>query len=153
MIILRRVNLALAVLAMLAPIAHVLELPNKLALDGPLWLAIRQHLYRGWGPLLGGPIEIGALVTSVGLVVPQYLKGGHIRWLVVASFSYAGMIAAFCIFNAPVNVAVSIWTDATLPGNWPDYRLRWETGHCLSALLSVIAFAALFNPLELNETR
>jgi hypothetical protein len=44
--------------------AHVLELPNKLALDGGLWLAVQQHLYRGWGPFLGGPAEIGALVTA-----------------------------------------------------------------------------------------
>lgn len=62
---LRRVNLALGVLAMLAPIAHVLELPNKFALDGRLWLSVQQTLYRGWGPFLGGPAEIGALATSL----------------------------------------------------------------------------------------
>jgi hypothetical protein len=44
----------LAILAALPPLAHVLELPNKLALDGELWLAVQQHLYRGWGPFLGG---------------------------------------------------------------------------------------------------
>jgi hypothetical protein len=27
--------------------AHVLELPNKLALSGPLWLEVQQNLYRG----------------------------------------------------------------------------------------------------------
>jgi hypothetical protein len=48
----------LAAVAVTAPIAHVLELPNKLALDGPLWLAVQQLLYRGWG-LVFGPVEIG----------------------------------------------------------------------------------------------
>jgi len=46
---LRGFNLLLAAVAVTAPMAHVLELPNKLALDGPIWLAIQQSLYRGWG--------------------------------------------------------------------------------------------------------
>ena len=44
---LRWLNLILAFLTALAPMAHVLELPNKLALDGPAWLFAQQHLYRG----------------------------------------------------------------------------------------------------------
>ena len=63
---LRSINLTLAVVA---PLAHVLELPNKLALDAPLWLAVQQHLYRGWGLFLGGPAEIGALATALALLV------------------------------------------------------------------------------------
>jgi hypothetical protein len=39
----------------------VLELPDK--------LAVQQHLHRGWGPFLGGPAELGALVTSGMLAV------------------------------------------------------------------------------------
>ena len=64
-------NLVLAVLATLAPIAHVLEMPNKLALDAPLWLAVQQNLYRGWGPFVGGPIEILALATTLGLLIAR----------------------------------------------------------------------------------
>jgi hypothetical protein len=49
---LRSANLILASAAVLVPMAHVLELPNKLTLDGPLWVAIQQHLYlamlRAW---------------------------------------------------------------------------------------------------------
>ena len=44
------INLAVAILAVLAPLAHVLELPNKLSLDANLWLVVQQHLYGGWGP-------------------------------------------------------------------------------------------------------
>jgi hypothetical protein len=60
----RRVNLFFAIAAVLPPIAHVMELPNKLQIDGTLWLAVQQHLYRGWGPFIGGPADVGALVTS-----------------------------------------------------------------------------------------
>jgi hypothetical protein len=38
---------------------------------------------------------------------------------------------------------VSRWTAATLPADWGAYRLRWETGHAIAALLSVIGLAAL----------
>jgi hypothetical protein len=57
-VMLRPSNLILAAAAVLAPMAHVLELPNKLTLVGPLWVAIQQHLYRGWGPVIGGPIRL-----------------------------------------------------------------------------------------------
>lgn len=46
---LRLINLVLAYVATVAPVAHVLEMRSKLALSGPLWLAVQQNLYRGWG--------------------------------------------------------------------------------------------------------
>lgn len=140
---LRWINLALAVLAVLAPVAHVLEMPNKLAIaDGALWLAIQQHLYRGWGPFLGGPVEIGALVSSLALLLPRYRDPRARGMNAVASACYAGMLGAFFIFNAPVNEALNQWTAATLPPDWPAYRRWWETGHALAAALSIGALAA-----------
>lgn len=56
---------------------------------------------------------------------------------------YAAMLADFFVFNRPVNEAVRDWTPVTLPSNWSDYRLRWEIGHSLTALFSVIAFVTL----------
>ena len=64
---LRTINLILAFIATTAPLAHVLELPSKLTLDGPLWLAVQQHLYRGWGAVFGS-VEIAAL-ASTGVVL------------------------------------------------------------------------------------
>ena len=140
---LRAINLILAVVAALAPLAHVLELRNKLALDGPLWLAVQQHLYRGWGPLLGRPVEIGALATALALLVARRRDPATRRLALVAVLAYAGMIAAFFVFNDPVNAALNGWTPGDLPSNWRAYRLRWEAGHALSAALSIVALAAL----------
>ena len=137
------INLVLAFLAVLAPAAHVLEMANKLALDGPLWLAVQQHLYRGWGPFYGAPVEIGALATALALLV---LRRGsaETRWpTLLAVLAYAGMIAVFFVANAPVNAALNGWTAATLPADWPRYRLQWEAGHAAAALLSLIGLAAL----------
>jgi hypothetical protein len=140
---LRWANLVLAMFATLAPLAHVLELPNKLGLDGPLWLAVQQNLYRGWGPLLGGPAEIGALATTLALMVVYREDRYARRLLAVAAAAYAIMLISFFTLNNPVNVAVSGWTPTTLPFNWPNYRLRWEAGHALAALMSVIGLLAL----------
>lgn len=81
---LRRANLILAALAVLAPMAHVLELPNKLALDGALWLAVQQHLYRGWGPFFGAPVEIGAFGTALALLILRHRRGRTFRLTLVA---------------------------------------------------------------------
>jgi len=53
MLALRTANLIIAFIATTAPIAHALEMISKLTLDGPLWLGVQQHLYRGWGEILG----------------------------------------------------------------------------------------------------
>lgn len=137
-IYLSQANLAFAVLASLTPLAHLLELPNKLALDGPLWLAVQQHLYRGWGPFLGGPTEIGALITTLCLLVLRTHDRRARRSLRSAAVVYAAMIAVFFFFNDPVNRALNGWTAATLPANWTEYRLRWEAGHAIAAVLAVI---------------
>jgi hypothetical protein len=134
---LRRIHLVLAILATFAPVAHVLEMPNKLALDGPLWLAVQQHLYRGWGPAIGAPTEIGALLTA-GLIA--WRTGA--RWALLAVGCYLGMLACFFVFNGPANAALNGWTAATLPADWSALRMRWELGHALAALLALVALAA-----------
>ena len=138
-----RANLILAILAALPPLAHILELPNKLTLESSLWLAVQQHLYRGWGPFLGGPAEIGALITTVALLVIRRERPQTRLLTFMAAAAYTAMLITFFVFNEPVNKAITNWTPATLPSNWTDYRLRWEAGHAIAALFSVAALAAL----------
>src|SRR6516165_1578824 len=111
---LRTVNLFLAFIATIAPLAHVLELPSKLMLDGPLWLAIQQHLYSGWGTLFG-PVEIAALFLSGVLLISNWRTRVRSRYA-VAFVCYAGMIGVFFLFNAPVNEALSVWTATYVAG-------------------------------------
>jgi hypothetical protein len=140
--LLRGIHLVIAAIATTAPIAHVLELPNKLRLDGPLWLAVQQQIYRGWGAVFG-PVEILALLTTFALVFTRKGNKPAQRPTVVATGAYAAMLAVFFIFNAPVNAAVASWTSATMPADWADYRGRWEFGHALAAALSVLVLVAL----------
>ena len=61
------------------------------------------------------------------------------------------MLADFFVFNQPVNEPLLGWTSATLPADWSNYRLRWEIGHALTALFSMIAFATLIRE-RIRET-
>ena len=141
---LRMINLVVASLAVLAPVAHALELPNKLSLDANLWLAVQQHLYRGWGPLLGAPTEIGGLVTSAALAWVRRRQRFRLSMTLIACLGYAGMLVSFFVLNSPVNFAVSSWTPTMMPPDWPEYRLRWELGHAMACLLSVVSLTSLF---------
>jgi hypothetical protein len=123
--------------------AHVLELPNKLALDGGLWLAVQQHLYRGWGPFLGGPAEIGALMTTSALLYVRRSDRRTRRLTAIATMAYGAMLVAFFVFNALVNEAVRGWAPTMLPSDWPAYLVRWEAGHALAALMAVVGLVAM----------
>ena len=136
------VTLVVAFIVTLAPFAHVLEMISKLTLDGPLWLAIQQNLYRGWGPVLGPFIVIALLLSLAHLFLP----GQPRRYFILACVCYAAMLASFFVFNDPVNVTLNGWTASTLPPDWSAYRLRWEIGHFLSAVHSAAGFLALLSP-------
>ena len=150
---LRPSNLILAAAAVLAPMAHVLELPSTLTLDGPLWVAIQQHLYRGWGPVIGGPIEVAALATTLALLFIRRGRRETGLLTLAAALAYCGMIVTFFVFNNPVNSAVNTWTPASYPSDWQSYRARWETGHALAALLSLFALGVLLRGWVMERDR
>lgn len=138
----RWISLLATAVALTATLAHVLELPNKFMLDGPLWLAVQQSLYRGWGAVIG-PFEIVAVLATWLLA---YLVRGRrpaFALTLAAAPCLTAMVAAFFLFNAPVNVALAGWTAETLPADWPHYRRQWELGHAIAFVLGLTAFCAL----------
>ncbi|HTK80317.1 MAG TPA: anthrone oxygenase family protein [Rhizomicrobium sp.] len=139
---LRNIALVVAFLATTVPIAHVLEMPSKFALDGPVWLSVQQHLYRGWGGVFW-PIEILALVCSIALFSVSKGDRENRGAYLIATVCYLAVILYLLLFNDLVNDALSRWTAATMPADWAQYRLKWETGHALAALFSLFAFVTL----------
>jgi hypothetical protein len=123
---LRWFSIAVAIAALFAPAAHVLEMPNKLHMDGPLWLQVQQQLYRRWGPFIGAPTEIAGVVVNALLVFDRSSDVSHRRLRGLVACLYLTMIIVFFVFNAPVNAAVGAWSAATLPAHWADFRSRWE---------------------------
>src|SRR4051812_48185064 len=55
--------LLLAALLIGTTFAHMLEMPAKLALDGPQWVHLQQSLYRAFASI-GGAVEIAAVVAA-----------------------------------------------------------------------------------------
>ena len=136
-------NLISAGITLGALFAHVLELPNKFSLDGPLWLAVQQHLYWGWGPFIGAfeVIAIGSAIFLAYLLRHEFT----FRRTAMAAALMLAALAVFFLLNAPVNQAFAGWTAATLPPDWPDYRLRWEAGHAISFVLFLAAIISMVN--------
>ncbi len=147
--IVRFVSLASTVVTLAALSAHALELPNKLALDGPLWLAVQQKLYRGWGPALG-PFEVAAVVAAWAFAYLARARREVVRPATAAAALLTAALAVFFVLNAPVNAAFAAWTAATLPADWPSYRLRWELGHATSFLLFAVALGLLLHAYSRN---
>lgn len=146
---LRWISLLATAVPLAATSAHLLELPNKLALEGPLWLAVQQNLYRGWGPFIG-PFEIVAVLATALLAYFVRRRRLLFGLSLVAALCLAGMVAVFFLFNAPVNAAFAGWTAETLPADWPDYRLQWEIGHAIAFVLALIAFCTLLRAAFLD---
>ena len=145
------IMLVLAFLTTTAPMAHVLELPNKFTLDGPSWLLVQQQLYRGWGAVFG-PIDIAAILVGILICVIARDDRPAMRRMLAAVAVYFAMVVVFFLFNAPVNAAFNSWTVATLRSDWPRCRMQWEIGHALSALLSIIGLV-LVARARLKATR
>jgi len=137
----RRIALLCTIVDMAALAAHVLELPNKLALPGPLWLAVQQQVYRGWGPVLG-PFEVGAVVAT-SLLALLVRRRPSFPPTLAAAILLAATLTVFLLVVRPVNEAFAGWTATSLPAHWPRYRLRWELGHATRAVLAATALAAL----------
>ncbi|HMN73686.1 MAG TPA: DUF1772 domain-containing protein [Rhodoblastus sp.] len=140
----RLLALVVAVLALLPPAAHVLETPNKLKLDGPLWLSVQQSLYRGWSAFVDGPTEIGGLALTLVCFVFSGARRARALWIAAAA-CYAVMLIAFFLFNAPIDAALSGWTAASLPADWDSYRAKWETGHAIAAVFAAGALIFVFS--------
>ena len=148
----RWLALFVAFCASLAPMAHVLELPNKLRLEGPLWLAVQQQLYNGRGPLIGSPTVIGGMIINLVLLAAYRGRARPALLFGPAGVAYGAMLLSFFLFNAPVNEAVDKWTPETLPADWATYRLRWEIGHSLAALFALLGLVAVGSAIFSTRT-
>ena len=63
----RFITLLLAALALTMASAHVLELPQKMRYDAPMYSAVNTTLYRYFA-IIGGVYQVGAIVSAAVLV-------------------------------------------------------------------------------------
>jgi hypothetical protein len=122
-------------LALIAPAAHLFELPGKIGMTQSQYFTV-QSIYRGWW--IVGLLLPAALLANVGLA----LIARHDRlsfWLAVIAAALIAMnLAIFFWWTQPANAATANWT--TQPKNWRALRQQWEYSHAVNAGVNFLAF-------------
>jgi hypothetical protein len=128
--------------------AHLLALPNKIAMSGAEYLAAQQA-YRGWA--LAGAFVIAAIVATAVLGWASRKARGESRPAIAALICLVLSQVVFWTLNFPANDETGNWTS--LPANWQVLRLRWEIGHAIGALLALAALIALLLAFVRRDAR
>jgi hypothetical protein len=127
----------LTALALVPAGAHLLALPNKLAMGREAYLAA-QGAYAGWA--MAGAFPIGAILACVGLALRQQPPASPWPALLAALLLAAGL-AVFFHWTLPANQATANWTR--LPEDWETLRAQWEWSHAANAVLTFLALCAV----------
>jgi hypothetical protein len=123
----------LTALSLIAPGAHLFELPNKIGMSQDQYFMV-QDIYQGW--LLVGFALPAAILANGALAVAA---DGTARWLAfAASILIVASLIIFFAWTQPANAATANWT--VRPDNWEHHRRVWEYSHAVNAAL---IFAAL----------
>lgn len=139
---LRWISFISAALPLAATAAHLLETPNKLSLEGPLWLAVQQQLYSGWGPFISVFLWT-AFISTWGLAVTTMGRFAVFLPTVVAALCVSGALALTVMFIQPLDLIFASWTQATLPANWSGFRLRWQLIQAAEFVLLAAGYLAM----------
>jgi hypothetical protein len=126
----------LTALALVPAGAHLLALPNKLAMGREAYLAA-QGAYAGWA--MAGAFPIGAILACLGLALRQAPPASPWPALLAALLLAAGL-AVFFHWTLPANQATANWTR--LPEDWETLRAQWEWSHAANAVLTFLALCA-----------
>ena len=119
-------------------LAHVFEMPHKLAMAGDTWLPIQSELYNGWGSKLLY-LDIIAVVSLLYLGVKS--KNKCVLALTALIILLIADVGVFLIWIRPTNIALDAWTQSVPMNNWTTLRSNWEWGHAVRFVLLTIATA------------
>jgi hypothetical protein len=127
----------LTALTLVAPMAHLFELPNKIAMPESEYFTV-QSIYAGWWMV--GLFLPAAFVAN--LVLARATREDTAAfWLAIGA---AGLIALnlliFMLWTQPANVATANWT--TRPETWRSLRTQWEYSHTVNAGVIFLALCA-----------
>jgi len=135
-------SILLASLMLMPAGAHLLALPNKIGMSAADYF-IAQQAYRGWA-YTGVLVFAGIAATAVLAWRVRHSRAMFPPTLIALVCLVATQIV-FWTLVFPGNQQTQNWT--VVAANWDTLRLRWETGHALSAVLNVAALVALLAAL------
>jgi hypothetical protein len=145
----RFLTLVLSALALTMTSAHVLELPQKMTYSAEMYAAVNTTLYRHFA-IIGGPYQIGSIVSAAILTVLVRRRSVIFRWTLVGAALLLSAFVSWLILVLPVNQEVAAALEAspqTVPSLWLQLRHRWEYGHAAGFALHLAGFCALVMPV------
>jgi len=125
-------------LALGGAMAHLLELPNKIALPRDDYFIVQQA-YRGWNRLAF--LLLIQLIAIVTVVIMSRHEPSVLWPAVISALCLLGAQAVFWIYTYPANVATKNWT--TIPDNWETLRTQWEYSHAAGAVFQILAMSSI----------
>jgi hypothetical protein len=150
------------VVAMAPALAHALELPGKMRVAKDVYFAMQPIYYPGF-TIAGMSEPLGIISTIILLVLTP--RGSADFWLtLVALLGLIGMQTVYWLVTHPVNqfwlqgehlsgVGAGFFSLAsasrrgrqreTGPGDWTEWRDRWEYSHVVRAGLATVSLIAL----------
>lgn len=124
----------LTALALVPGGAHLLAMPNKLALDETAYFSA-QAIYGGWALL--GVVLVAAIAADFALAVGARRQRAAFWPALIGALCLTTTLVVFFLWTYPANEATSNWT--AVPDHWEIVRLQWEYSHAGNALLTFIA--------------
>ncbi len=113
-------------------LAHLFELPNKMALDRADYLVVQQ-IYAGWS-LFGIAVIIAFLATLALLLLRRRPRLAQV-WIWGSLLCQVAAQAIFWTVTWPANQQTANWTRLPDTG-WEALRQRWEWAHAGGAVLT-----------------
>jgi hypothetical protein len=122
-------------LSLIAPAAHLFELPNKIGLPQAEYFVVQQ-IYSGWW-IVGLLLPL-AFLANAGNAISMRADKAAMMLSIAAAVLIALNLIIFVIFTQPANAATQNWT--VQPENWETLRTQWEYSHAVNAAVNFLAF-------------
>jgi len=131
-----------SVIALSGGLAHVYELPRKIALPRDAYFTVQQ-IYAGWN-LFGAVLAVQSL--SLALLAKSSFREHYVFRPVLAALILLLLAQAlFWLFTYPANVATHNWTQ--IPADWETLRHQWEYSHAGGAICQLLGLCCLIGAL------
>jgi hypothetical protein len=124
-------------LALIAPAAHLFELPGKIHMSGDDYFVV-QRIYLGWWMV--GLLLPAAFLANLALAAVVRHDTPAFLFAIAAAALVAVNLAIFIVWTQPVNTITENW--AVRPENWQALRQQWEYSHAVNAGVTFLAFCA-----------
>lgn len=121
--------------ALIAPAAHLFELPNKIGLSKSDYFIV-QGIYNGWW-MVGLLLPLSFLANIAQAYAARGDKSALVLSLGAAACVLVNLVI-FYFFTQPANAATQNWT--LQPDNWMTLRRQWEYSHAVNAVVMLVAF-------------